>query len=30
MKWQYILKLIGEILLAISAGFGGSAIHGAM
>lgn len=30
MKWKYILKLIGEILLAISAGFGGSAINGAM
>lgn len=30
MKWKYILMLIGEILLAVSAGFGGSALHGTM
>lgn len=30
MKWRYILRLIGEILLAVGAGFGGSALHGTM
>lgn len=30
MKWKYIIRLIGEILLAVSAGFGGGAIHGTM
>lgn len=30
MKWKYILRVIGEILLAVSAGFGGGAIHGTM
>ena len=30
MKWRYIIRLIGEILLAVSAGFGGGAIHGTM
>ena len=29
MKWKYILRLIGEIILAVSAGFGGSALHNA-
>lgn len=30
MKWRYILRVIGEILLAVSAGFGGSALHGTL
>lgn len=30
MKWKYILRLIGEILIAVSAGFGGGALHGTM
>lgn len=30
MKWRYILRLIGEILLAVSAGFSGGALHGTM
>lgn len=30
MKLKYILRLIGEILLAVSAGFGGGALHGTM
>lgn len=30
MKWRKVLALIGKILLAVSAGFGGAAINGSM
>lgn len=30
MKWSKIIRLIGEILLAVSAGFGGSYLNATM
>lgn len=30
MKLKYILKIIGEILLAVSAGLGGSYLNGVL
>lgn len=30
MKLRYILRIIGEILLAVSAGFGGSYLNGVL